>query len=216
MFCGKCGTEIPDHAAFCPECGNRLRNTAPSFSDQAGPAPQTAVRLRKKKPYIVIAVMAAVVLAAAAGFFLLRGAAGSRKTESWENAVDSYLESYIAGSPEGCLGDVPELILKNLLGYESKEDAIEALYEQGKENVLFASGVDYTYTMDVEYYKAEELDHQNQILLNGGFYYIFEDAVTVSVEITAMPKNADPIISYAEFTVPKIEGRWYPLWCKWN
>ena len=92
--------------------------------------------------------------------------------------------------------------MTNLLGYESKEDAIDSIYEQGKTNALFASGVDYTYTTDVDYYTEEELDHQNQILLNGGYYYIFEDAVTVSVEITAMPKNAEDFIIYATFTVP--------------
>lgn len=216
MFCSKCGTEIPDNAVFCPECGNRLGNTGTGLNYQTKPTYQTAVVPKRKKFYIIIAAIVGLAVIALVSFFLIRGAGRSRKTESWENAVDSYLESYIAGSPEECMEDIPEQVLTNLLGYESKEDAIDSIYEQGKTNALFASGVDYTYTTDVDYYTKEELDHQNQILLNGGYYYIFEDAVTVSVEITAMPKNAEDFIIYATFTVPKIEGCWYPLWCEWN
>lgn len=41
MFCGHCGAQIPDEAAFCPSCGKR--NESCSQQDQTPPVRQTPV-----------------------------------------------------------------------------------------------------------------------------------------------------------------------------
>ena len=74
MFCGKCGTQNPETAAFCKKCGTRLNNQAKpavkttprvpvkTQSQIKRPVPQNKRRQNKNTKKIAVVAIAAVVL----------------------------------------------------------------------------------------------------------------------------------------------------------
>jgi uncharacterized membrane protein YvbJ len=36
MHCSKCGAEVEEKAAFCPDCGHQIRSKSEQFVDDAG------------------------------------------------------------------------------------------------------------------------------------------------------------------------------------
>lgn len=51
-FCNHCGKQVPDNAAFCPECGGRLTPAAPNSAYNGNAAPQQPrVQVQPTQPY---------------------------------------------------------------------------------------------------------------------------------------------------------------------
>lgn len=59
MICPNCKQEIPDHSAFCPECGKQLEGI---HNSAAQTAPEKSIRMEKKQIKIVIGVLVASCL----------------------------------------------------------------------------------------------------------------------------------------------------------
>lgn len=78
MFCGQCGTKLPDHAAFCPACG-AAQNPG---SDK--PKPQNA---GNKHKILAVVVMLALVL----GVVGIIGISGGKKTfwDRFEHSMEA-------------------------------------------------------------------------------------------------------------------------------
>ena len=70
MFCGHCGTEVPDIAEFCPNCGAAMRPSQATVVDAYSPSDESAKAAQKpkrpkKKTGLIIGIVAAVVVVAA-------------------------------------------------------------------------------------------------------------------------------------------------------
>lgn len=102
MFCSKCGTQIPEGSAFCPQCGNptgvragaapRPGGGAPQSAHFASaPAPSPAVGAQVASPINTgMLYIAALILMAVAALFVCIG--GSYNTSASKGAIDA-LES---------------------------------------------------------------------------------------------------------------------------
>lgn len=60
MFCGKCGTQVPDGAAACPNCGNKKEIKGAKESE----APQGAKATSRKKTWIPLIIVPAIIILA--------------------------------------------------------------------------------------------------------------------------------------------------------
>ena len=101
MFCGKCGTQNPDTAAFCKKCGTRLNSQAKptakttprvpvkTQSQSKRPVPQNKRRQNKNTKKIAVVAIAAVVLILA---FVLFGG------RSYKSTVKQYFNASFDGN----------------------------------------------------------------------------------------------------------------------
>lgn len=89
MFCDKCGQQLPDGAAFCGNCGNRIGEPAPAQPQAADTAPvQTPAAAAKPKETPVIFKN---LLDQAKAFFTgkdpVKVVADSASDKSWSGAI---------------------------------------------------------------------------------------------------------------------------------
>lgn len=127
MFCGKCGTQNPDTAAFCKNCGTRLNGqvkpavnktvTKPTArvqmqSQTNRPAPKHKRRQDKKIGIIAVAAIVAVVLILAVILF------GGR---SYKAAVKQFFNATFDVDGKA----IVELIPDDLVGYVLDESGYD-------------------------------------------------------------------------------------------
>lgn len=93
MFCPKCGSNIPDNASFCGQCGAQLQRSA-AVSPQPVPSPASApvgeavARKPISKQVVAIAAIVIVLLIGLAVFFVVGGCGGSGVTP--KSSVNEY------------------------------------------------------------------------------------------------------------------------------
>ncbi|MDY2598225.1 MAG: zinc-ribbon domain-containing protein, partial [Eubacteriales bacterium] len=61
MFCKKCGSQIPDNSAFCPECGAAVSAAQAEQPSNAPMAPAAKPAMNKHRLIGIIAVGAAAL-----------------------------------------------------------------------------------------------------------------------------------------------------------
>lgn len=121
MFCGKCGAQIPEGAAFCQQCG------APVGGGQqpaAAGADHAQMNLRYRN--IGIAAVASVVVVAAVLLFTLLGGRGYKAT------VSKLMDAILDGDAKTIVRLVPDKIADSIFG-SMKQDRVKALEEMGED-----------------------------------------------------------------------------------
>ncbi len=126
MFCRKCGTQNPDHAAYCKNCGAPLSGqkktpspASPKPPVQRQPQPQQHPAPKKKRPLnkkIIVAVIAVAIFVL--GFFLFGG-------RSYKATVKQYVNAQF----EIDIAKVFKLVPKGVLEYAMEEEGVEDLDE---------------------------------------------------------------------------------------
>lgn len=79
MFCINCGKQIPEGAAFCPECGASQRGTKPSSAEGTESRTRSANQSTgQKKPYNTMCILGAVIsgMSLFVNFFAFLGLVG--------------------------------------------------------------------------------------------------------------------------------------------
>lgn len=143
MFCGKCGTQNPDTAAFCKKCGTRLNNQAKltakttprvpvkTESQSKRPVPQNKRRQNKNTKKIAVVAIAAVVLMLA---FVLFGG------RSYKSTVKQYFDASFDGNAKKIINLLPDKMVDYALeesGYDQDElnELIEDVGEELKDYI---------------------------------------------------------------------------------
>lgn len=132
MFCGKCGTQNPDNAAFCKKCGTQL-NVQKKVS--ASTTAQTPVRVRpqpqqrrpaqkknrrqdKKVGMIAVAFIAVIVLIVAFALF------GGR---SYKTTVKQFITATYDVDAEKLIKVLPDAVIDRVMKDEDYEDYDEMI-----------------------------------------------------------------------------------------
>lgn len=198
MFCNQCGKQLPDNAAFCPECG-AVREQEPEAVKEPvqnmafNPIPAENKEKGKKKgfPFKILVPVAAVFAVLVAVLVILL--TGSRKTGMDTYAdVKDYVEahwSFEKGVYEGDISSYRALSNgnKSLIAYISEEDNVVALYymKSDLEPKLVAENVGtyaVSYTGDyIAYVQSEGFESGNLYL------YCVKDGKITQVDTDVFP-----------------------------
>lgn len=135
MFCGKCGTQNPDTAAFCKNCGTRLNGQVkPSVKaatktpvrtqpHSQGKRPAPKHKRRKDKKVGIIAVSAIVAFALILAIVLFGG-------RSYKTAVKQFFDATFDVDGQAIVNLIPDDLIDYVLdesGYD--EDELDEMIE---------------------------------------------------------------------------------------
>lgn len=113
MFCGKCGTENNDNAAFCSNCGAKLKQSSPA-STAASPL---SASNNKNRKIGIIAAAAALVVIIILGTALFGG-------RSYKSTIDTYVTAQFDADAEAVFKLIPDKMMDYMLeedGYDSRD-----------------------------------------------------------------------------------------------
>ena len=208
MFCGKCGTQIPDGAAFCPSCGNTAGAQAPVTNEvqqQVNAVPKKKVNL------IAVGAIAAIVVAIAI-ILICVFAGGGAGAGSPEALVEKYLDAYIDTDVDTYLDCIHQDVLEaeaDSEGYDIDElkDELKEMFNEMDEamkesdtklsfNILDTENLDDDEVKDI----SEEFEDEYGIKIT--------DAAEVTVELISEEDGEENSFEQS-FGVVKIDGDWY-------
>ncbi len=238
MFCSKCGSQIPEGAAFCPNCGqtvgNQPENGNPSsFGNQQntgayqsggytypgneGYPPTeayTAGRGRRNKGIIAIIIIAIIAIAALAVFLIFNLFSDKEETTgyaSYEQPVITYLGSLFEGDAEKAAGTISEDCLALTYGESMDLEMLQSgLEEEVIEPMQENIGDDFDYSIDItDVENAPEDDLQETNELFREYTGTeIEDAKLVRATVTVTADGETDEAS-TSLGVVKIDGKWY-------
>ena len=211
MFCKKCGSQIPDNSAFCPECGAAVSAAQAEQPSNAPMAPAAKPAMDKKRLTGIIAVGAAALVVI---IILVAILAGGGK--GWEKVLKKEMKCARTGDSEPLAELIPDKM------YEAIADHYDVDAEDLKEYFIdeYLSdgsmlGDDYTF---LKYEVTKEKDCSSSDLKDIKEYLKergisskddVKEAVVVKVKIYFKDEDGDRDDIKGEFTFVKIDGKWY-------
>ena len=211
MFCKKCGSQIPDNSAFCPECGAAVSAAQAEQPSNAPMAPAAKPAMDKKRLTGIIAVGAAALVVI---IILVAILAGGGK--GWEKVLKKEMNCARTGDSEPLAELIPDKM------YEAIADHYDVDAEDLKEYFIDeylsdGSMLDDDYTF-LKYEVTKEKDCSSSDLKDIKEYLKergisskddVKEAVVVKVKIYFKDEDGDRDDIKGEFTFVKIEGKWY-------
>ena len=211
MFCKKCGSQIPDNSAFCPECGAAVSAAQAEQPSNAPMAPAAKPAMDKKRLTGIIAVGAAALVVI---IILVAILAGGGKV--WEKVLKKEMKCARTGDSEPLAELIPDKMYEAIADYydvdaeELKEYFIDEYLSDGS-----MLGDDYTF---LKYEVTKEKDCSSSDLKDIKEYLKergisskddVKEAIVVKVKIYFKDEYGDRDDTKGEFTFVKIEGKWY-------
>ncbi len=211
MFCKKCGSQIPDNSAFCPECGAAVSAAQAEQPSNAPMAPAAKPAMDKKRLTGIIAVGAAALVVI---IILVAILAGGGK--GWEKVLKKEMKCARTGDSEPLAELIPDKM------YEAIADHYDVDAEDLKEYFIDeylsdGSMLDDDYTF-LKYEVTKEKDCSSSDLKDIKEYLKdrgisskddVKEAVVVKVKIYFKDEDGDRDDIKGEFTFVKIDGKWY-------
>lgn len=223
MFCRVCGTQNPDHAAFCKGCGNQLKEragvpteaparTPARVQSQAyqsrQPARRNDHRQDKKIGIIAVGAAAAVVLIL---IFVLFGGRGYKAT------VKQFFKATFDADGEAIVDLLPDDLLDYVLdeaGYDEDEldEFIEEIEDEIEDQLAYierylGDDLDFSYKIvDSEDIKGDDLKDIKKEYKRAGVKVSAAKEVEVELTVKAgKTENEDTIT----ISVIKVGRSWY-------
>ena len=211
MFCKKCGSQIPDNSAFCPECGAAVSAAQAEQPSNAPMAPAAKPAMDKKRLTGIIAVGAAALVVI---IILVAILAGGGK--GWEKVLKKEMNCARTGDSEPLAELIPDKMYEAIADYydvdaeDLKEYFIDEYLSDGS-----MLGDDYTF---LKYEVTKEKDCSSSDLKDIKEYLKergisskddVKEAVVVKVKIYFKDEDGDRDDIKGEFTFVKIDGKWY-------
>ena len=112
MFCKKCGSQIPDNSAFCPECGAAVSAAQAEQPSNAPMAPAAKPAMDKKRLTGIIAVGAAALVVI---IILVAILAGGGK--GWEKVLKKEMNCARTGDSEPLAELIPDKMYEAIADY---------------------------------------------------------------------------------------------------
>lgn len=219
-FCGNCGTELPDEAVVCSNCGCNLAPVA-AQPDVATPGENAVAAVKDKTNEIIgkvktdskfrnliITIAGGVVAAVVLIVVLVSVFAGGYK-----KAIDNYIDAFIFGEYDAYKACYPEKIWKNLeddaTDKSEFKDSFKIIKEELKEEYGKDIKVNYE-ILDKDEVDADDLDDIRDYLKET--FNIPKKSVTAAYEIEVkltIEGDEDEDEDTTDFTLVKIDGDWY-------
>ena len=211
MFCKKCGSQIPDNSAFCPECGAAVSAAQAEQPSNAPMAPAAKPAMDKKRLTGIIAVGAAALVVI---IILVAILAGGGK--GWEKVLKKEMNCARTGDSEPLAELIPDKMYEAIADYYDvdAEDLKEYFID---EYLSDGSMLDDDYTF-LKYEVTKEKDCSSSDLKDIKEYLKergisskddVKEAVVVKVKIYFKDEVGDRDDTKGEFTFVKIDGKWY-------
>ena len=211
MFCKKCGSQIPDNSAFCPECGAAVSAAQAEQPSNAPMAPAAKPAMDKKRLTGIIAVGAAALVVI---IILVAILAGGGK--GWEKVLKKEMKCARTGDSEPLAELIPDKMYEAIADYYDvdAEDLKEYFID---EYLSDGSMLDDDYTF-LKYEVTKEKDCSSSDLKDIKEYLKdrgisskddVKEAVVVKVKIYFKDEDGDRDDIKGEFTFVKIDGKWY-------
>ena len=211
MFCKKCGSQIPDNSAFCPECGAAVSAAQAEQPSNAPMAPAAKPAMDKKRLTGIIAVGAAALVVI---IILVAILAGGGK--GWEKVLKKEMNCARTGDSEPLAELIPDKMYEAIADYYDvdAEDLKEYFID---EYLSDGSMLDDDYTF-LKYEVTKEKDCSSSDLKDIKEYLKergisskddVKEAVVVKVKIYFKDEDGDRDDIKGEFTFVKIDGKWY-------
>lgn len=98
MFCGKCGAQVPDGAAVCPKCGNKMENkeAMPKVANASQNAGTQAISFLKSLDNKTIGIIATCAVAVIAVILIFKALFGGIKLDG--RYTDGYFTYTFSGN----------------------------------------------------------------------------------------------------------------------
>lgn len=211
MFCKKCGSQIPDNSAFCPECGAAVSaaQAEPEAAEQPSNAPEAPAAKPAMNKHRLIGIIA--VGAAALGVIIIFVAILAGGGKDWKKVLKKEMKCIMTGDPESLAELIPDKMYEAIADYydvdaeELKEyfmdleifddDDTLVKYEIIEENECSSSDLKSI----KEYLKERGISSKNDV----------KEAVEVNVKCYFKDGDGDRFDTEDEFGFVKINGEWY-------
>ena len=228
MFCGKCGTQIPDGAAFCPSCGNpsgtqNQANPQPTANAQPTAYAQPAAATQKKistNTIIGIAAVAAVVIAVAVILICVFAGGGGSGANSPEAVVEKYVKATIIDMDADAFLDCIHPDILKVAAEDEFDGDVDALKEQLQDMLdrlkemmeNFGDSVKISY----EILESEDIEDEDLDEIKDYFKDEYGVKVTAAANVTFEQRTKGEVMGQEvdqtqenSVTVVKIDGKWY-------
>lgn len=211
MFCKKCGSQIPDNSAFCPECGAAVSaaQAEPKAAEQPSNAPEAPAAKPAMNKHRLIGIIA--VGAAALGVIIIFVAILAGGGKDWKKALKKEMKCIMTGDSESLAELIPDKMYEAIADYydvdaeELKEyfmdleifddDDTLVKYEIIEENECSSSDLKSI----KEYLKERGISSKNDV----------KEAVEVNVKCYFKDGDGDRFDTEDEFGFVNINGEWY-------
>lgn len=221
-FCGNCGTELPDEAVVCSNCGCNLAPVA-AQPDVATPGENAVAAVKDKTNEIIgkvktdskfrnliITIAGGVVAAVVLIVVLVSVFAGGYK-----KAIDNYIDNVYYGEYNAYKACYPEEVWKSFDDDETDKTTYKEKFKTTKEKYkrLYGSDLEVDYKItDKEKMDEDDLDIIRDRLKSS--YDIPKKSVTAAyeVEVKFLIEGDDDREKFEkDITLIKIDGDWYRL-----
>lgn len=204
MYCGKCGTEVAEEAAFCPSCGVRL-----------GTVTHTPTNARNK--VVGAAAVAVVMVALLCGVFLLKNKVVGQMIpgNSEQDVINALMDAYIKADMSNILELIPEQLMES---DDLNREEIQQMIEDGNEKLqyiysLYPSVFGDDWMMSYEIRALEEVESSKlreirRTYKNYGFELDITTAKRVEVELNVSGSKEEGS-SEMNFYLIKVKNSWY-------
>lgn len=211
MFCKKCGSQISDNSAFCPECGAAVSaaQAEPEAAEQPSNAPEAPAAKPAMNKHRLIGIIA--VGAAALGVIIIFVAILAGGGKDWKKVLKKEMKCIMTGDSESLAELIPDKMYEAIADYydvdaeELKEyfmdleifddDDTLVKYEIIEENECSSSDLKSI----KEYLKERGISSKNDV----------KEAVEVNVKCYFKDGDGDRFDTEDEFGFVKINGEWY-------
>lgn len=214
MFCGKCGSNIPEGASGCPNCGeySEVRNEIPTMDVASS---------RRNKTIGIVAVAAVVVIVAVVLIIVLTGGGNSKKKDKNDSqstarsALELLLDFQLnaKGSSSSYVSVIfPDEILEAYCEYydTTNEELISDLNEdkEDEKERLKDNGITYKFEfLNETNMDDDDLDDCNEVLEDYGLKATA--GKTYKVEVIKCEGSDTDTYDTDYYTMIKIGGSWY-------
>lgn len=206
MYCGKCGTEVAEGAAFCQNCGASLGTAAYAQNNARN----------KTIGVVAVAIFIAVIVC---GALFLRGKGGqSFFGNSEQDVINVLMDAYIKADMSNVLEVVPEQLMESD-GLDGEE--IQQIIEDGNKNLqyiysLYPSVFGDDWTMNYEVKALEEVESSKlreirRTYKNYGAELDITTAKRAEIELNVSGSKDESSVGL-NFYLIKVKNSWYVDW----
>lgn len=140
MFCGNCGTQNPDNAAFCKRCGSQLRKQTRTHSTNSNgltvkkrpqgrrPSGRSASQQKDATKLVVIAAIAMIAIIVLGTAFWMFGG------RSYKATVKQFVNAQFDVDAEKLMKLIPDGVIEYMLDEEGFDD-LDEMIDEANDNI---------------------------------------------------------------------------------